>query len=158
MKVETAVFIALCRNQRGEENVHKKLEEIEKAKKKADKRKAKLLRELEVKERKLKRAEDKLEKEEERREKVLLRVAKRSIREDSFFKKINVKHIFKIISILCVGPWRSRLADAGRGDAPRRCRAGPPAAASTPESCCRLERCRWAAVFKKNYENILLKL
>ena len=59
--------------------------ETPKAKKKAEKRKAKLLRELKVKERKLKRAEDKLEKEEERREKVLLRVAKRSIREGSFF-------------------------------------------------------------------------
>ena len=113
-KVERAVFIAVCRNQRGEENVNKKLEEIEKAEKKAEKRKAKHLRELEIKERKLKRAEEKLEKEEERREKVLLRVAKRSIREDSFLKYV-LKSIFKIISIFL----REAMALEAGGGRPR---------------------------------------
>ena len=103
-KVEMALCSAICRNQRGEEDVNKKLQEIEKAEKKAEKKKAKQLRELEIKERKLKRAEKKLEREEERREKVLLRVAKRSIREACFLFKISLKLFFKVISIFSVRP------------------------------------------------------
>ena len=146
-KVEMSLFCALCRNQRGEEAVNAKLQEIEKAEKKAEKKKAKQLRELEIKERKLKSAENKREREVERREKVLLRLAKRSIREARIFvRKICVLKLF----VFCVRPWRTKLAEAGAGAGRRRWRtklaeagagagAGPRAAATTRPDAAPLE-------------------
>ena len=84
-KAEVSLFSALCRNQRREEAVVAKLQEIEKAEKKAENKKGKQLLELEVAERKLKRAEKKRELEEQRVLKVQLRLAKRYIREARIF-------------------------------------------------------------------------
>ena len=145
-KAEVSLFTALCRNQRWEEAVGAKLQEIEKAEKKAENKKGKQLLELEVAERKLKRAEKKRELEEQRVLKVQLRLAKRYIREARIF---NFKTNFNCLKlfVFCVRPWRAmpKVAEA-------RAEAGPRARMASLARAARTARTAWAALLAKGDE------
>ena len=111
-KVEMTLFSALCRNQRGEEAVNAKLQEIDKAEKKAEKKKGEAIA----------GAGNKGAQAEECREEARARggAAGESAAAGCealhpgglfFFSKTN---IFQSYFIFCVRPWRSKLAAAGR--------------------------------------------